>query len=203
MKGPFQYRGQPSKGGLGHDGPESAAIGYVYPDYGGASQRAKGLQRIIMRTACVLGSKIPSCWDRRNVDSEDHKAHMAYRKQVSGSHPYRLVVLKMEMVFDTTRFDYEDGDQPFRWANGDTTGIGLLVELMGFTCLERTDFSVEHNIATCQLSVDHTTSWMTEIDALNPQPTFRPNIKVKSCPDFANYGYIWTKPNTARRCSFY
>ncbi|KAI0709314.1 hypothetical protein C8Q76DRAFT_105863 [Earliella scabrosa] len=71
----------------------------------------------------------PSCWDGKNLDSPDHKSHMAYPIQdfntgdCPDSHPVHLVSLFYEMFVSVDQFDYWG---PGTWvlANGDTTGYG-------------------------------------------------------------------------------
>ncbi|KAI0687522.1 WSC-domain-containing protein [Earliella scabrosa] len=71
----------------------------------------------------------PSCWDGKNVDSPDHKSHMAYPIQnfnggdCPDSHPVQLVSLFYEMLIPVNNFDFWG---PGTWvlANGDTTGYG-------------------------------------------------------------------------------
>ncbi|KAI1351776.1 hypothetical protein F5Y01DRAFT_304492 [Xylaria sp. FL0043] len=79
----------------------------------------------------------PTCWDGVNVDSPDHKSHVAY--PVNGtfeslapcpaSHPIRLPQLMYEVMWDTREFNSrdlwpEDGSQPFVYSMGDGTGYG-------------------------------------------------------------------------------
>ncbi|KAH9848786.1 hypothetical protein C2E23DRAFT_738784 [Lenzites betulinus] len=71
----------------------------------------------------------PSCWDGQNLDSPDHKSHLAYPIQnynsgdCPDSHPVHLVSLFYEMLVSVDQFDYHGADT---WvlANGDTTGYG-------------------------------------------------------------------------------
>ncbi|KAI0739627.1 hypothetical protein C8Q80DRAFT_1288255 [Daedaleopsis nitida] len=71
----------------------------------------------------------PSCWDGVNLDSSDHKSHMAYPIQnfnsgdCPDSHPVHLVSLFYEMIVSVDQFDYWG---PAAWvlASGDTTGYG-------------------------------------------------------------------------------
>lgn len=81
-----------------------------------------------------------SCWDGQNLDSVDHKSHVAY--PVDGppnflslggacpsTHPVRIPQLMYEVVWDTTPFNDpnewpEDGSQPFYLSTGDNTGFG-------------------------------------------------------------------------------
>lgn len=79
----------------------------------------------------------PTCWDGKNLDSVDHKAHMAY--PVKGSttdqfdydggtcpetHPVKVPQVMYEVQWDTTQFNNKelwplDGSQPFVWSTGD------------------------------------------------------------------------------------
>ncbi|RXW17493.1 hypothetical protein EST38_g8364 [Candolleomyces aberdarensis] len=82
----------------------------------------------------------PSCWDGVNLDSPDHKSHVAFYKEVdpkrglflaSGtcpdSHPVRIPSVFYETVWDTKPFNGmwpEDGSQPLVLSMGDPTGFG-------------------------------------------------------------------------------
>ncbi|KAI0390448.1 WSC domain-containing protein [Xylariaceae sp. FL0594] len=74
---------------------------------------------------------MPSCWDGVNVDSADHKSHMAYPSVLDNgycpqSHPRRFVTLFYEVVWSVDDFKdmwYGDG-QPFVLSTGDPTGYG-------------------------------------------------------------------------------
>ncbi|KAI1215041.1 uncharacterized protein F4807DRAFT_18544 [Annulohypoxylon truncatum] len=79
----------------------------------------------------------PTCWDGVNVDSPDHKSHVAYPEtgtfESSGpcpaSHPVKLPQLMYEIIWDTREFNDpdmwpEDGSQPFVYSMGDGTGYG-------------------------------------------------------------------------------
>ncbi|TBU27996.1 WSC-domain-containing protein [Dichomitus squalens] len=71
----------------------------------------------------------PSCWDGVNLDSADHKSHLAYPIQnynsgdCPDSHPVHLVSLFYEMLVSVDQYSYWG---PGTWvlANGDTTGYG-------------------------------------------------------------------------------
>ena len=81
-----------------------------------------------------------SCWDGVNLDSPDHKSHVAYPTSgpatflsLGGScpstHPVRIPQLMYEVVWDTTPFNDKslwpaDGSQPFYFSYGDNTGYG-------------------------------------------------------------------------------
>ncbi|KAF4502425.1 WSC domain containing protein [Fusarium agapanthi] len=74
----------------------------------------------------------PFCWDGKNLDSPDHKSHMAYPdRSDSGvcpqSHPKRLVTIFYGVVFQVDQFEdrWHGGSHPFVFSNGDPTGYGL------------------------------------------------------------------------------
>ncbi|KAI1814418.1 WSC domain-containing protein [Poronia punctata] len=74
---------------------------------------------------------MPSCWDGVNVDSPNHKSHMAYPSALDNgycpeSHPKRFITLFYEVVWSVDDFKdmwYGDG-QPFVFSTGDPTGYG-------------------------------------------------------------------------------
>jgi len=80
-----------------------------------------------------------SCWDGKNLDSPDHKQHIAYPAKgpsnflstadCPASHPVKIPQLMLEIVWDTTKFNTKadwpaDGSQPFILSTGDKTGFG-------------------------------------------------------------------------------
>ncbi|KAH7128738.1 hypothetical protein B0J11DRAFT_277863 [Dendryphion nanum] len=84
----------------------------------------------------------PTCWDGVNLDSPDHKSHVAYPRSgpsaftgtstgadCPATHPIRIPQLMLEIVWDTSKFNNkaewpEDGSQPFVLSTGDPTGYG-------------------------------------------------------------------------------
>ncbi|KAI1337477.1 hypothetical protein F5Y15DRAFT_155301 [Xylariaceae sp. FL0016] len=82
----------------------------------------------------------PTCWDGKNLDSADHKSHVAYPSSgpanflslggaCPSTHPVRIPQLMYEVVWDTTPFNNKadwpaDGSQPFYFSYGDNTGYG-------------------------------------------------------------------------------
>jgi hypothetical protein len=67
----------------------------------------------------------PSCWNGKDVDSDDHKSHVAYPSMIDGGDcpkdfPVRLPSLFFETIWNTNAFNGKDGQ--FVWANGDPTG---------------------------------------------------------------------------------
>lgn len=76
----------------------------------------------------------PSCWNGKDLDSDDHKSHMSYPASGShdngpcpASHPVQTISLFFEVLYDTNQFaDQWYGDsQPFVFSNGDPTGYGF------------------------------------------------------------------------------
>ncbi|KXX80609.1 hypothetical protein MMYC01_202676 [Madurella mycetomatis] len=75
--------------------------------------------------------RFPTCWDGRNVDSPDHKSHVAYpvNRNCPSTHPVRIPEVFYETYWDTRPFNDRsqwptDGSQPFVWSFGDSTGYG-------------------------------------------------------------------------------
>ncbi|KAH9874836.1 hypothetical protein J1614_004323 [Plenodomus biglobosus] len=78
----------------------------------------------------------PSCWDGINLDSPDHKSHVAYSPGTTGlagdkcpaTHPVRIPQVMYEIMYDTSEFlnpeYYKDGKQPLVYSFGDPTGYG-------------------------------------------------------------------------------
>ncbi|KAF2729879.1 hypothetical protein EJ04DRAFT_501527 [Polyplosphaeria fusca] len=82
----------------------------------------------------------PTCWDGVNLDSPDHRSHVAYPTSgpanflslggnCPSTHPVRIPQLMYEVVWDTTPFNDAslwptDGSQPFYFSYGDNTGYG-------------------------------------------------------------------------------
>ncbi|RDL33821.1 Uncharacterized protein BP5553_08189 [Venustampulla echinocandica] len=80
----------------------------------------------------------PTCWDGKNVDSIDHKSHVAYPSSGTfestgpcpSTHPVKLPQLMYEIMWDTRQFNTKDlwptdtTKQPFVYSTGDGTGYG-------------------------------------------------------------------------------
>ncbi|CAF0977444.1 unnamed protein product [Adineta steineri] len=72
----------------------------------------------------------PMCWDGINLDSPNHRSHMAYPSQYNtgdcpASHPVRIPGLFFEAFYAIDKFPHGTGRQPFVLANGDPTGYGF------------------------------------------------------------------------------
>ncbi|RXW18784.1 hypothetical protein EST38_g7070 [Candolleomyces aberdarensis] len=77
----------------------------------------------------------PQCWNGVDLDSPDHESHVAhpigalFGTDCPSTHPVRLPLLFMEIVWDTRPFNDpalwpQDGTQPFVFSMGDPTGYG-------------------------------------------------------------------------------
>lgn len=80
---------------------------------------------------CINGIRaeiiFPSCWDGKNLDSDDHKSHLAFPTfiqdgQCPDTHPVYLPILFYETIWQTNAFAGVPGS--FVFANGDPTGYG-------------------------------------------------------------------------------
>lgn len=91
----------------------------------------------------MANHRFPTCWDGVNLDSPNHRDHVAYPESGTfesggpcpASHPVRLPQILLETIWDTSAFmnaeDWpEDGSQPFVWSNGDSTGFSNHADYM-------------------------------------------------------------------------
>jgi len=73
----------------------------------------------------------PSCWDGVNLDSADHKSHMAYPIQnynggdCPSTHPVRIPGVFFEAMYSVSGLDHGKGHNPFVWSSGDSTGYSF------------------------------------------------------------------------------
>lgn len=86
---------------------------------------------------CPVGLRLelmfPSCWDAKDVDSEDHRSHVAFPSMVQDGicpdgFPSRIPALLYEVSWETTAFKNMTGS--FVLANGDYTGLGYHGDFM-------------------------------------------------------------------------
>ncbi|KAI5812158.1 hypothetical protein BZA77DRAFT_359753 [Pyronema omphalodes] len=97
--------------------------------------------RYIPNYKCPYGLRaqmvMPSCWDGVNLDSPDHKSHVAYPSLIDNgkcppTHPKRFITLFYEFLFDIASWDSEwNGDRhPFVLSNGDRTGYSFHADFL-------------------------------------------------------------------------
>jgi Domain of unknown function (DUF1996) len=77
----------------------------------------------------------PSCWDGKNLDSPDHKSHVAYPSGMDhgdcpSTHPVRLVSIFYELWFYTQPFNKLNDGGRFVVSTGDPTGYSLHGDFM-------------------------------------------------------------------------
>lgn len=85
----------------------------------------------------MINHRFPTCWDGVNLDSPNHREHVAYPEtgtfesggKCPSTHPVRLPQILLETVWDTKQFNNKadwpaDGSQPFAWSSGDNSGYG-------------------------------------------------------------------------------
>lgn len=111
------------------------AIGFNCLDYAGQAEptlfRHTLPNKEFLSKKCRDGLRVeimfPSCWNGKDLDSPNHKSHMAYPDHVmDGTCPEgfktRLPSLLYETIYDTYAFRGAEGK--FVFANGDETGCG-------------------------------------------------------------------------------
>jgi len=85
-------------------------------------------------TKCTMGLRaqlwFPMCWDGVNLDSPDHKSHMAYPTSKDGgncppTHTVRVPGVFFEVLFSVSGFPSQTAYQPFTFSCGDNTGYGF------------------------------------------------------------------------------
>ncbi|KAG9405719.1 Prostaglandin reductase 3 [Aphanomyces cochlioides] len=108
------------------------AITWQCLDYSKSYPQTPGLPT----TRCPDGLRgqvnFPMCWNGKDLDSPNHKDHMAYSESVEGgkcpsTHPIKVVKLFYELFFSVKEWDSEwAGDQhPFVLSHNDPTGYGF------------------------------------------------------------------------------
>jgi hypothetical protein len=110
---------------------ESQAISWNCINFNGPAQlQTPGFAN----TNCPNGLRaqifFPGCWDGMNLDSSDHKSHMAYPDGIDNgycpsSHPVHLISIFYEVWFNVAPFNQLNDGGRFVLANGDSTGYGL------------------------------------------------------------------------------
>lgn len=96
----------------------------------GALERHYLPNKTFLDANCADGVRLelmfPSCWDGKNIDSPDHKSHLAYPNLVmEGECPVgfqtKVPALFYETIWDTPAYRGVDGN--FVISNGDPTGL--------------------------------------------------------------------------------
>ncbi|PWY69459.1 WSC domain protein [Aspergillus eucalypticola CBS 122712] len=132
-KGLRMLAGDPSLRTYNDSNWSQRAISHMCIGKDGSSNETKGLPQ---QPCEMLRSQVfmPSCWDGENLDSSDHKSHMAYpdigdynKGVCPKSHPVAIYSIFLEFFFNTAPHpDYKN----WIYATGDKTGYGLHGDFM-------------------------------------------------------------------------
>ncbi|KAJ7284380.1 hypothetical protein C8J57DRAFT_1288258 [Mycena rebaudengoi] len=118
------------------------AITFLCLDFSGTSTTHNSLPTKNCPSGIRAQVNFPSCWDGVNVDSPDHKSHVAYLSNGPDSgtcsdpkYPKTLPRIFMEMYLDTAalyaqRAQAMNPEQPFVYSMGDPTGYGYHADFM-------------------------------------------------------------------------
>lgn len=113
------------------------AVSYICLDFSGVSSRHDSLPTKPCPSGIRSQINFPSCWDGKNLDSPDHKSHVAFLSggPDSGScsdpkYPVTIPRIFLEVYwsssdFDKVRSQAMNPDQPFVFSMGDPTGYGF------------------------------------------------------------------------------
>ena len=165
---------------------ESRAVSYACIDYNNPTAETGAFPQ----RNCPQGLRaqvfFPSCWDGVNLDSPDHKSHMAYPDQMNSgkcppTHPVRMISIFFEVLWQTDKFAsgwIDENGKPFRanpfiWSFGDNTGYG-----------NHGDFLNGWDTDVLQAAVDECTD-MSGVIELCSHFTFRSSDQANAClPEF-------------------
>ncbi|GLB44190.1 putative protein with domain of unknown function (DUF1996) [Lyophyllum shimeji] len=112
------------------------AITFLCLDFGGTSRKFNELPNGRCPSGVRAQINFPSCWDGENVDSLDHKSHVAFLSTGPDNGTCRdprfpvtiprifIEVYWNTQVFDKFRHEAMTPSQPFVFSNGDPTGYG-------------------------------------------------------------------------------
>lgn len=95
-----------------------------------------GFPKTPCKGGIMANHRFPTCWDGVNLDTPNHRDHVAYPEvgtfesggRCPSTHPVRIPQILLETVWDTRAFNNKadwpaDGSQPFVWSSGDATGF--------------------------------------------------------------------------------
>ncbi|KAF8267410.1 hypothetical protein EI94DRAFT_1700988 [Lactarius quietus] len=167
--------------------PESQAISWLCIDFNGpAQQQTPGFTN----TNCPDGLRgqifFPGCWDGVNLDSANHKSHMAYPSGIDSgecpyTHPVHVVSIFYEVWYGVGPFNSLNDGGRFVLANGDSTGHGFHGDFLNGWDNNVLSNAVQKctdgtgNIQNCPVFADagllQTNQQMNSCSATNPLPS--------------------------------
>ncbi|TFK22759.1 hypothetical protein FA15DRAFT_595516 [Coprinopsis marcescibilis] len=113
------------------------AVSHLCLDFSGVSTRHTGLPTRPCPSGIRSQINFPSCWDGKNLDSGDHKGHLAFpsggpdsgscnNPKFSKTVPRVFVEVYWDSnSFEKYRSQAKNSAQPFVFSNGDPTGYGF------------------------------------------------------------------------------
>ncbi|PFH51087.1 hypothetical protein AMATHDRAFT_143448 [Amanita thiersii Skay4041] len=118
------------------------AITFLCLDFNGVSSRHNGLPTKSCPSGIRAQVNFPSCWDGKNVDSPNHKSHVAFLSEgpdkgscKDPNYPVVLPRIFLELYWGTNEFEKYRSEaandtQPFVFSYGDRTGYGYHADFL-------------------------------------------------------------------------
>ncbi|KAJ2934701.1 hypothetical protein H1R20_g2411, partial [Candolleomyces eurysporus] len=115
------------------------AIDFLCLDFNGQTTKHTSLPTKVCPSGIRSQVNFPSCWDGKNLDSPDHKSHVAFRSGgpdkgecTDPKYPVSIPRIFLEIYWNTGAFEKvrsqaKNPNQPFVFAYGDDTGELLTV----------------------------------------------------------------------------
>lgn len=113
------------------DAIEQKAITWQCIDYANSHPEQQGIPNFKCPQGLRGQVNFPMCWNGKDLDSPDHKSHVAYATGLDGGDCpkgfQKMVKIFYEAFYSVDKYDSEwvDGKHPFVLANGDPTGFGF------------------------------------------------------------------------------
>ncbi|KAF1323386.1 Murein transglycosylase, partial [Globisporangium splendens] len=113
------------------DSIEEKAITWVCIDYDNSHPEQQGIPNFKCPQGLRGQVNFPMCWNGKDLDSPDHKSHVAYATGLDGGDCpkgfQKMVKIFYEAFYSVDKYDSEwvDGKHPFVLSNGDPTGFGF------------------------------------------------------------------------------
>lgn len=110
---------------------EQRAITWQCIDYTKSHPEQQGIPNFKCPQGLRGQVNFPMCWNGKDLDSLDHKSHVAYATELDGGECptgfQKMVKIFYEAFYSVDKYDSEwvDGKHPFVLASGDPTGFGF------------------------------------------------------------------------------